>query len=203
MSIRKLGLLAAACVAALVIAPITSASAAVPKLKCNFEGNATFNKALPFAEAKNIHYAFKGEKVENNVKGEPGPGLHCEGEGEKYKVLKVEVEGKGELACVVSQNVATLSGTGEEGHGVLEIEGEKTKVVTKFNIKAFSFASVAGLLAFKATIEDPTTKETAEAAGTANFLEPGEKKEKEERLEKCREGKLEKLPFYVREAEIL
>jgi polyisoprenoid-binding protein YceI len=126
---KKLMLVAALCVAAVVLVPVASASAAT-KGVCKFSGTATFTPGLFFAPTAKVTYAFTGE--EGECKSEKGADLGYE---------EVEVSGKGNLGCE--------KGTEEgAGTGSLKLKGVKKAFGFKFKAvgSAVEFSTTGGVV---------------------------------------------------------
>jgi hypothetical protein len=90
---KKLMQLAALCLVALAVVPISSASADKFKGTCEIQGNATFKNPLPFVAPEENEYKFTsavvpGNAAEELLKGKfaKGKEVYCEGEAEKGAV---------------------------------------------------------------------------------------------------------------------
>jgi hypothetical protein len=138
---KKLMLVASLCIAAFVVAPIASASAAETLTgSCAVKGTATFSKAKLENTTNLVGYGFEGEAT----CVEAGTGLVQKG-------TVTITEGEGEFSCL------GLGKETKEGKGVLEIAGKKFEF--KLKIKA-----VGGSVALEVFVEGKLS-----ATGTANF----------------------------------
>jgi hypothetical protein len=129
---KKLILVASLAVAAVMVVPITSASAATGV--CTLEGNATLKPPLN-AELKETEFSFENETGEC-VEAPSGA---------KLKVEEATVEGVGELSCPAGQNIKKLEGE-VSGSGKIRLEGEASAKEFEFKLVA-----AAGLVTFTAT----------------------------------------------------
>jgi hypothetical protein len=133
--IKKVMLVASLAIVAAVVAPVASASAATLAGTCTIEGTATFPEKLPpNGKLAEREYKFKDE-AKGSCHGTISGGLTIE-----ENIKEATVEGKGELACLVAENEATLAGK--------TIGGGTGKVIlnsgTEFQFNEFKFAAAAG-----------------------------------------------------------
>jgi hypothetical protein len=188
---KKLILVAAVAIAAVVAAPITSASADKFKGNCFVEGKATFGVGLGFSTPvenmlQKTTYEFKSAPVE--AKNKKAQVVFCTGEdlttteagpwtGEGAEVTG----GKGELECGTKSR--------DEGGGTATIKLKQgANPVRTFSSKfAFKSTPVPGEIAVELT--------EGGAKGPANFVGPGNENEKALTLENCRTLKAKNLNF--------
>lgn len=182
---KKIVLVAAVCITAAVLVPVTSASALLTG-SCKIAGEANFGgKKLPFAVPATLPFHFEAKEGNNftgletsgcvNEKGEP---VNLEG--------PTTVDGKGELACVVSNGLLEIApGSAVEGHGSITVQKETKEF-------KFDFVAAGGHVVFKVS---PKGGSGVEGVGDAEFLTPGTEKHKEKLAKECTEGTLESLTF--------
>jgi hypothetical protein len=156
--VKKVTLLACLAIAAAVVVPVASANAAALVGTCTIEGTATFPEKLP-PNGKLAHrtYTFtdEGKGSCTGTEGTNGPKIN-------EAIKEAKVEGKGELACLVSENEATLSGeTLGNGTGKLVLASGKT-----FEFNKFTFVAAAGDVNFTGSAI-PATE--GAFGGTAEF----------------------------------
>ncbi len=200
MSIRKLGLLAAACVAAAAVVPVTPASAAaVVGMTCKIEGTASFTKTLKPGVLQNMGYTFQSEKVEP---GEPivRPGFPVGGLGVECEVTVTKAKLKGEAKITGGKAEIACGGAAGVEVGAQNKEGDVTLLLSESGAAPFkefggdlAFGAVGGSVAVVIRGDEPT----AVASGEANFVEPGSTKAKKETVEKCANSEIKALPFYA------
>jgi hypothetical protein len=169
---KRLFLVASLSMAAFVVAPLASASAAENTLtgSCTVEGAATFKPGLSKLLTKTT-YEFDGTAKCVTVTGE--------------LTGKAHVTGEGELQCAVSHGGLTVLGSGGPGPGWLKLG--TPEVEYPFEL---AFVAAGGNVALKVTNKEGT----ANATGDAEFLTP-EPAEKPGVLAKCATGSLESLKF--------
>ena len=141
---KKLMLAAVLCTAAFVLAPIASASAET-KGTCHINGTATFKEPLSEKPKAETTYNFESEA-----------GAKCEAEAgfEKITVVKVTIEGKGNLSCPVGM---------EEGPGSGKFIYKTEAGVEKTDTFSFKFRAAAGVVTFE-------TEGEVKSSGKATFL---------------------------------
>jgi len=212
---KKLILAAALAIAAFVVAPISSASAAefepaVLTGTCSIEGKAEFTDlGLVFGAPRKTRYNFKEENVHSQL-GKAAAGKCVEGTAKKsgggeestgeFKIKSAEVikgnqntlgtgADNGELECGASSVDSTTDTKFERAEAKLEVESKKTgktyKAKSYFRFKAAGVGSVVAELNSKFGGGGKT------AEGSANFLGP----ETELERGKCTPNPGELSPF--------
>jgi len=171
---KRLILIAGACVLGIVMAPIASASAASFAGSCEINGNAKFGKPLSNTTPKSNTYEFLS-----------GAGTTCTQAGTTLKAkAKAEVSGKGHLACAVAEGGLGVELEGETtapGTGKLTIEEGPATGTYEFKL---SFAAAAAQVLLK--IEN---KKEVTATGDATFATSNEG------VTKCAKGEASELEF--------
>jgi hypothetical protein len=177
---RKLILVAALALVAVVVAPITSASADWFKGTCTVQGKAEFGEGLEFNTLKTTWFKFKKGPVgaanftaEADCKGNAKKGAGAERAG-PFTVLKAEVKGelvegkevlpKGDLECGTKSKDKELATT--EALIELQGNGEIFKAESRFRFKS---TGVPGEIEVKLT---PKGEVGEGATGFANFTGP-------------------------------
>jgi len=150
---KKLMLVASLCIAAVVAAPVASASAA-ENLACSFAGPATFPAPGLGLVPKETTYKFTSTAGECTVVET----------GEKLKVESASVQGEGALACTVSEGEAGLLAKKVKGSGTIKIEKREEFTFT------FRFNASGVLVVFKIQNGKSAGGKTLEGSGTANFV---------------------------------
>lgn len=179
---KKLMLVASLAIVAVAVVPIASASAFTGH--CKIYGKAKFTGGtLPFAPPEQRGFEFNAE----NFAASLPEVLATEKTGcatetlEFQKVLKATVHGEGQLSCAVSNGKVEVKGK-VTGEGEIEVAGKKVTF-------KFEFVAAAGAVPFTAVGPEIT------AAGTAEFLTPGNGEQKAETVTKCVKGEIVELPF--------
>jgi hypothetical protein len=160
------------CLTALAVLPVAAASAET-KGVCTIEGEAEFRKGAGGLEPLNV-----AVPSTHGYKFSASGGSCTNDKGLPVALNKAEVNGEGELACVVSNGVTSIVGK-VSGSGVIEVGGEGPKTFE------FKFVAAAGNVLFTAT-------GGVTAVGDAQFLTPAGGAE---RAEKCVKSEITKLPF--------
>jgi hypothetical protein len=168
-NMKKLVLVASLCVAAVMVAPIASASAESLAGACVIKGNATFEKGLSNGAPTANTYSFNStEATCVSSKG--------------VEPATATVSGKGLLGCAVAAGGlgnALVGETFAPGKGTLTVGGKKYPF-------ELSFVAVAANVVLAVKPEG----ELGAATGDATFLTDGP-----EALEKCAKGTATELSF--------
>ena len=177
---KRLFLVAGLCVAAALVAPIASASAATEFVgSCAIQGTASFGGvALPKTEPALLGYSF-----------DSGPGTTCSGviiEGAAEVTVneanaKAHVEGKGELSCAHSKSTTP-------GSGSVTIKG-KTAVFTGFEFVAAG-VDVTFTINGGESLASGSASFAGDTAGVKQCAEPGVSGPKELAFTAAAKGKL-------------
>jgi hypothetical protein len=140
--VKKVTLLACLAIAAAVVVPVASANAAALVGTCKIEGTASFPEKLP-PNGKLAHREYKFKDVgKGSCTGTIGTEVVKED-----PIVEATVEGKGELACLVAENEATISGE-TIGNGTGKI---KLQTGGEFAFNKFGFVAAAGDVNFTGT----------------------------------------------------
>src|SRR6266566_12319 len=205
---RRAILVASCAIAAALVMPVASASAAQKgKLsggKCFVEGKAKFSPALGGQQRKGTEYGFSNGAVKANHAGSES--LECTGTASGK-----EVNAKGETVAVSSTgpwkgvSAAVQGGKGNLSCTLAEDEGGATSTIKLQDTKVggkeweftsnFTFVSLPTAVFPIGEIEVRLASTEGAASGFANFTEPGTPEEKAAVVPKCAAESASELSF--------